>query len=67
MNGVGWLFAALGGLIIGIGFARVWNGKSNIKRHKIKGQKRQYYTMGEIWMQRIRFKFRGGSNAKSNN
>jgi hypothetical protein len=44
------LFFALSGLALGIGIGFFWYKKTNIKKPKIEGQPRTYYTQGEIWM-----------------
>ena len=48
----------IGGLLLGIGAMKVWHGESSIKRTKVRGQKREYYTVGDIWVMKLRAKIR---------
>jgi hypothetical protein len=53
-NGIAIAIIVLAGMFIGIGFARVWNQPSSIKRTIIPKGKLKYFTMGEIWMSKIK-------------
>lgn len=48
----------LGALLIGGGLAAVWVSKSFVKKPKVKGSKRQFYTKGEVILLLLRKKLK---------
>lgn len=63
-----WLpLVIIGGLFLGIGVARVWYSKTNIKKPRIRGEKRTYYTRGEVWMMKIKSEIKEMLHAKDTN
>jgi hypothetical protein len=54
-------FIYIGAVLLGIGLAVLWFGRSGIKKpgRDWRG-KRHYYTNGEIWMQKIKKNLKGG-------
>jgi hypothetical protein len=49
-------FIIVGGLLLGIGVALMWFSKSSVKKPKVKGTKREYYTKGDMIIAKIRGK-----------
>lgn len=48
------MFFMAGGLLLGVLLAQYWTGKSSIKKRRVRGQKREFFTNGEIIMMRLR-------------
>jgi beta-lactam-binding protein with PASTA domain len=62
-TGIQIIFVIVGGLIMGLGISMIWNNPTQIKRPKTDGKKREYYTWGEMFKQRLKNHFRRGKDA----
>lgn len=55
-----WFFLLGGGLLLGIALAILWCGKSDVRKPRKHRGKREYYTNGQVLMQRIKYHAKGG-------
>ncbi len=52
-----WLFIGTG-FFLAVGAAYWWYSKSQTRRKRVKGEKRRFYTEGELFMAKIKSYFR---------